>query len=303
MVAGLAIEATRRAGSRSTRFGHVRGSVGTTAGGGTVYLKEERVSSLAEPGDEQPRWHRVESGWALRWIAAEFLVSADASFVEARVLEGVPDDIVDHLIADHVVPRLLTLRGRTVFHGTAVSIEGQAVAFLGSTGAGKSTLAVTCANAFGALLADDCLVIEEHTDPMRVVPTSALGRLRSDAASIVGIGRPETCAGKTLIACEAESRPVPLAAIVLLDRGATDDSISLTRVGPARAMMGLGRHRFTFEDDAVAASGVLAAQRCVVEAVPVWSLRYPTDLAALPAVHHVLLDLIRSDAANGICHA
>jgi hypothetical protein len=298
VVAGLAIEDTTRSGTRPSSFVRA-GAVGVVdALTDIVLYSEELVETLSAPGNDQPRWDRVESGWVLRWTAAEFLVPADGMSVKARVLPGVPDDIIEHLVADHIVPRLLILRGRTVFHGTAVSIEGRAAAFLGSTGAGKSTLAVTCASAFGSLLADDCLVIDEATDPPCVIPTSAVGRLRADTVSMTRDRAVASCAGKSLIACEGASGSVPLVAIVVLDRGDPHDDIRLTRVRPASATMALSRHRYAAEDDAAGAARVLAAQRALVEAVPVWSLRYPTDLAALPAVHQVVRDLLRADPSS-----
>ena len=61
------------------------------------------------------------------------------------------------------VPALLRhLEGKLTLHASGVAVRGEAVAFIGDSGQGKSTIAFQLANEEGpfALLADDCLQID-----------------------------------------------------------------------------------------------------------------------------------------------
>ena len=64
---------------------------------------------------------------------------------------------------------LLRLRGVICLHASAVAIEDQGVAFVGSAGAGKSTTAAAFSKLGCAVLSDDIVALEERDDAFCVV--------------------------------------------------------------------------------------------------------------------------------------
>lgn len=79
------------------------------------------------------------------------------------------------------------LSGGVPLHGSAVALGGRAVALVGGTGHGKSTLAATLCESFGAaLLADDAVAIEERQGAHVVLPLEDQHWLDRGAAHLLG---------------------------------------------------------------------------------------------------------------------
>jgi hypothetical protein len=93
-----------------------------------------------------------------------------------------PDDTAGHLLLDHALPRVLSLSGRILIHASAVVTQGgEAIAFVGPSGHGKSTLAASFYRAGFGLLTDDCLQLDPRND--QVFALSAYPSLRLWSAS------------------------------------------------------------------------------------------------------------------------
>ena len=148
------------------------------------------------------------------------------------------DRYLDHMLRDHVVPRRLSLRGERILHATAVAVHGVAVAFVGPSTAGKSTLAAAFAAEGATVLADDTLRLRLDTDRTLVLPTSDTSRLREDSAAALEApmtavrSRPLRSAENAVIV----RSPVPLGLICLVDRGAAH--LRLAPVAPSHALAG-----------------------------------------------------------------
>ena len=91
---------------------------------------------------------------------------------------------VQQLIAHYVLPLLLG-RERLVLHASAVAIDGEAIAFVGPTGCGKSTLASSLCTRGATLVADDALVVDDGAGAVAVIPYRAPLRLSADAIAQV----------------------------------------------------------------------------------------------------------------------
>jgi hypothetical protein len=74
-----------------------------------------------------------------------------------------------------IIHQLLT--GRTVLHGSAVSINGHGVVVIGTSGAGKSTTATALIRRGAALLSDDVVVIDHSTAQPRLLRVESAIRL------------------------------------------------------------------------------------------------------------------------------
>lgn len=85
-----------------------------------------------------------------------------------------------------VMSILLYQRGQLVLHGSTVEIEQQAVVFLGTSGAGKSTTTVALHASGHRILADDIAAIDPQQRPMSVAAGSPQIKVGPGAAKILG---------------------------------------------------------------------------------------------------------------------
>ncbi len=88
-----------------------------------------------------------------------FLVS-DGSRIVFDADESVGEEEIRLFLLGSVFGALLLQRGLLVLHGSSVVVDGRAVAFLGGSGVGKSTLSAAMVRRGLPLLADDLCVID-----------------------------------------------------------------------------------------------------------------------------------------------
>jgi len=128
-----------------------------------------------------------------------------------------------------------------VLHASAVQLDGHAVAIVGASGMGKSTLAAAlCRNGCG-LVADDVLRIDRNgTAGMQVHPGSIESRLRMTARDLADTApsdavRPTADGRLALRPRIRADGPLPLAACVVpwCSREATE--VTVNRLPPALA--------------------------------------------------------------------
>lgn len=81
---------------------------------------------------------------------------------------------------------LLQQRGFLVLHASAVIIEGQAIAFIGNSGTGKSTMASAFMQCGYSVITDDVLAIQFDTGHPAVIPSYPVIKLLPDAIKALG---------------------------------------------------------------------------------------------------------------------
>ncbi len=217
-----------------------------------------------------------------------------------------PDaDLVVHALLDHVLPRVVAMRGDLALHAAGVVGPRGAVILLGGSGTGKTTLSVSLALAGWPLLDDDGIRILVQDGIRIAMPGYPSVRLRSDSVAVMSsglrVGRP--------MAADPEKRWVTLrddgggtaegggaatwfadgaalvASVYVLQRCDTGGAVERDRLGLSSAFDEIAAHaivvdrdhrrmvRRMFED-----VGGLAAT------APVYRLRVPADLARLGEV-------------------
>lgn len=82
------------------------------------------------------------------------------------------------LVLGRALPIAAVLQGIEAFHASAVGLEGRAVAFIGPSGAGKTSLVVALALRGGSFVTDDVLALESHGDELRAHPGAAVASIR-----------------------------------------------------------------------------------------------------------------------------
>jgi hypothetical protein len=148
-----------------------------------------------------------------------------------------------------VLGLLLRLRGITCLHASAVVLSGQAVAFVGAEGAGKSTTAAAFAREGHAVLSDDVVALEERDSGFLVMPAYPQVCLWPDSvASLYGSADalPHFSTGwekhrLTLGSGRAqfENRPVPLGAIYFLGERRAEAAPAVEPVRAQAALLSL----------------------------------------------------------------
>jgi hypothetical protein len=133
---------------------------------------------------------RVENGYVARlpWIA-DFVISDDLKKVVCHPVSGGREGVISVIFPGTITAFLLAISGRCVLHGSAVDMGGHALAFVGVSGQGKSTMAAIFCAAGASLVTDDVLPLEiaETQDAPGSILCLRSGheiRLREKAASL-----------------------------------------------------------------------------------------------------------------------
>ena len=239
-------------------------------------------------------FYRTSDGYLLRFPGlADFEVSADGTRVIAYPEPGTDPNTVEHLYINQLVPLALSRQSRPAFHASAVTMGAGAVAFLGRTGMGKSTLAASFALHGTSFLTDDALIIEESDQGCRARPSHPSIRLWDDSVEeLIGAGvqqavpvsysqKTRLLAGDALAYCD---EPVPLlAAYVLADTGIAE--VTITSLNGLDLYLGWLENSFLLdiEDNDLLAQHFEWTYR-ISRAVPTFALDYPRDYGMLPEV-------------------
>lgn len=241
--------------------------------GGLALLVEEPLPEL-EPDGFSDRSLRVRflSESAFQALEAPGLRRVQGQMGLSGVIDPdsskcwLPDTYVDAIDRSwqlrQMAPIFSAVLDRLVLHSGAVELDESVIAFVGESGVGKSTLARFVSDRGHPHVADDLL-------PVRFVPNPN---------------------------APVEGRMLPVGAICLLSRANTD-VITIEPLTAVVALQGLIRHGFGEHGDPVSWGFQFDAYHRLVEAVPVFELIVPDDVAALPQVAETL---VRRVASHGV---
>ena len=114
-------------------------------------------------GDIVSMFYRVPGGYMLRFPnRADFTIAIEDWTVSCVPVPNVLQEVLSSLYFNQVMPLLDSCDGALVLHASAVSGDGVALAFLGPSGRGKSTLAAGFARHGHPFLTDDGLWLEQE---------------------------------------------------------------------------------------------------------------------------------------------
>lgn len=264
---------------------------------------------LRPPAIEHAQHRRADDPddpWALEhWVDgrlvvefpewATYEVTSDTATLLADETEDA--DLLEHLLLDHVIPRMVALRGELMLHAAGVvGPQGSALLFLGRTGTGKSSLATALAARGLPLLDDDGIRVATIDGALRAMPGTPAVRLLPDAAAaLIGTvppGRPISddspkrrfdVSGLLSVAAV----PVPVGAVHVLERTTGDPS--LERLSLPEAVAAVAEHGFHVAADPDAITRhVFERATALAAAAPVLRLRCPEGLGRLDEVAELL---------------
>ncbi len=237
----------------------------------------------------------------------EFVVAPSGTKIFYRFLSKVSLESFQTYVLGRVFSFALVKMGYEPLHAATVVVDGRAIAFLGASTFGKSSLA-TCFVASGfPLLTDDTLRLEERDGRyvafpgpprLRLLPKVARLYLGGVSDGVVMNPREKDARAPKLVFClsgsQSYSEVAPLGAIYVLTaprKVHRKQRIAIGSLTPLQALINV--ISFTHNDGLTGSDRLTrqfeAAQR-LIESVSIRSLSYPRILASLDEVKDAVLE-------------
>ncbi len=235
----------------------------------------------------------------------DFVGDADLTDVTVHLHPGADPGLIPVLAGGALIAVHLKLRHELVLHASAVQLDDGALAFVGSSGMGKSTLAALLATGGRGLVTDDVMRVDmSDSVVVRVHPGGTESRLRqsarqltdaapSDAVRATADGRlalrPDTRAD-TLLALTACVVPLPTRQAVHL---------SVKRLPKGRGLVRMIQFpRLVGWCEPVSAAREFQALADLVERVPIFEASVPWGPPFRPEVLSGLLAAVSATGQN-----
>lgn len=232
----------------------------------------------------------IHLGWR---DVGDFLIRDGREIIVAPAA-GVDESLLRLFLLGTTLAMLLHQRGETaVLHASVVSVNGEALAFVGAKGMGKSTTAAFLRARGHELLSDDILAVDLCRAEPLALPGFPHLKLWPDSLSCLGLDpdslprlRPELEKRGQRLSAGYSRIPAPLKGIFVLGNGLEP---RVTALHAWEALTALIPHWYAarFGTEVLRSLGISTHFRQCAELarrVPVLKLARPTDLAALPDV-------------------
>lgn len=187
-------------------------------------------------------------GYTLRYHSvADFRVDRQLRAIRVHLAPEQSADYAALLLMGNVIATVLMLSGECVLHASAVEIGGRAVAFVGHSGMGKSTLAALCCAAGARLVTDDLLRVSPEEPGAFCHRGTAAIRLRPSAvANLADLPeanlQPAVDDRSIVEARPADERRPRLSVIVIPQLARAGSEIEICRLSPANAVYQLAAY-------------------------------------------------------------
>ena len=258
-------------------------------------LGEDRVD-----GSLRVRLSRHEAGFRLAYDdTGMFDVNAAGTHIDWFAAPGAVMEAVQLDVLGRVLPTAMYAAGALCLHGSAVQMNGGAVAFLAPKGHGKSTLAHALVAAGARLVTDDVVPIDLEDVPRMRPGVPHLRLLRDSAHQLrVGEGHRTGPGGKVVIEpgnlFDVSTETLPVAALYRLQpvraEGTPQAAFRMRLTGVAAAMALLPQVRLARLLGGTEAPVLLDRASTLAERVPVFNLSIARDFQRLPDVVAQVLD-------------
>jgi hypothetical protein len=247
--------------------------------------------------------HLQDGSSYVRWDGiGEFLVSGGGRFITCGRFPKASMESFQVYLLGQALSFALVKNGFEPVHATCVVIDGEAVAFLGNSGFGKSSLAAYFLQAGDRLLTDDLLLVREGVNGLQAYPGPPRikllpGMARSFLGEYASGVRMNPQTRKLVIPLDGNricAAPVPLRAlyvlahprkVVLQGRG-----VHIRRLSSREAFVSLLSHAFNYvilDEDRLQRQFTETMR--LTRAAPLSELSYPRLVGSLTAVRQAIL--------------
>jgi hypothetical protein len=260
----------------------------------------ERPSSdvIAERADDKHAYYtfcRVQEGVVARFFGlGEFFLPHSLDRIICHATPDTDPEYLSILLSGSLPAYIHSAQGGTALHASAVALAKGALAIVGPSSQGKTTMAALLCAAGALLVTDDLLVVD-------LLPEGSVGarrggtelRIRQEARSIIDrfpVAVPRRCTVDGRVAVRAPmmaAETVPLSAIVVPRPSPDGTAVGARLLGPGEATLLLAmshriegwRQAATLRDQFRAVSEITARIPVVELALP-WGPPYDVDLGA-----------------------
>lgn len=239
---------------------------------------------------------RSDDQVVLRYPAlCDFVGDPAFARVAVHLHPGADEGLLPVLIAGALLAMHLMLHNRLVLHASAVQVDDRAVAFVGKSGMGKSTLATALSLEGYPLLSDDLLRVDAE---LLVYPGATETRLRPAARSLAGTAGHETADGRlALTPGLLADGPLPLAACVIPGPSREATEVTVRRLRPVEALLRLSSYpRVLGWTDPSTMAHTFQALGDLVERIPILEAEIPWGPPFAP---DTLTDLVAAVLKRG----
>ena len=254
---------------------------------------------VLENGEEASLFFRESDEYIVRFPDfADFRISLERQAVCCWPAPGISDrDIADKYF-NQIVPLVMGCNGELVLHASAVTIGETAIAFLGPSRRGKSTLAAAFAQAGHPFLTDDGLILDHDGANYMVRSRAPILRLCSDSEAAIlqrpGPAPDEAGAIKGPVQAGGEfahrEQPAPIGSLYLLTEPQGVDVPQIAPLSQPEALSELLRHSFILDvEDRDRVRSLFDRLVDVVASVECFGLDYPRRFPELPSVLSVIM--------------
>lgn len=265
-----------------------------------VVIKEGSIPLGFQQADTGQIWSIVDGSVLLSYQGIGRILIRNGDEILIHRTQDLEKDLLSPLIMGPAVGVVLHQRQRLALHASSAVLGGNAVAFLGGSGWGKSTLAAALCARRHKLLSDDIVAL--HEDPNAdfvVLPGFQCLKLWPDSARDLGYGpeglpRLNGRTEKRLWHVDGVFQPVsqPLRCLYVL---ATADQLKVRSILPSEAVIEIMRHTYgpVLRQKLNAPTHLQQSAR-LARRLPAFRVERPLRFSALPD----LVKLIEDHAAN-----
>lgn len=230
----------------------------------------------------------------------DVLIPPDQRQVRCLLLPEAEEAMLPVILAGNVISSLLLLRGECVLHASAVECDGQAVALVGRSQSGKSTLAALAALNGARLVTDDVLRVVEDSGGLVCHRGGSDLRLRPSSKALAEAGRAvvqTTADGRHLLRAPATPfDTLAMRAVVFPRLRTSDHPLVRTRIEPKDALFTmLACPRVQNWEDLATAAAHFSRLASLAEHVPAYTLDLPWGVNTDASSPAALADALFAD--------
>ena len=254
----------------------------------------------SEDGSDWCFFYRFDSEYLLRFPdLADFSINSPTLDIMCSPVPGVSGAVLTQLYFNQILPLVQSHSGELVFHASAIVIDELAIAFVGVSGRGKSTLAASFSSNDYKFLTDDGLLVKRVGGVYQVNPSHPSIRLWEDSqAAILGTDAqseaPLDYTSKLRFPASDKilhyDKPCPLHRVYFLGDSETSE-ITFTKLSPQEAMVELIKHSFILD---VVDRKIMAKHFDAISKISsldnFYRLDYPRNYDELANVRRIILE-------------
>jgi hypothetical protein len=215
-----------------------------------------------------------------------YIVSADGT----RIRGAIPDRAGirwERLLLAQPLPLAAALQGLELFHASAVRVDAGVVAFVASSGTGKTSAAAHLVSGGAELVTDDILAVEPTTDGVVAHAGGTLLHLSDSETAAIDTGRQDDRLfvlderlDKRQLGAQISTEPGRLAGLYFLERSRRFDRLVIGRISPPSPKLLLSGAFLTYLQLPERLLRQLELCAAVAATVPTFSVGVPADFGA-----------------------